>query len=80
MHPGFEMPAVAEPAPGAVIYDQMQMLIHGLVAKGRGVGMDIVAITPMRDINGITAITAGRFMCNLIGKAVRAGYFDKPDK
>ena len=40
-------------------------------------GMDIVEITPNRDINGITAITAGRFICNLIGSAVRAGYFDK---
>jgi agmatinase len=70
------MPAVAGPAPGGVTYDQMRMLIHGLVDKGRVVGMDIVEITPKRDVNGITAITAGRFICNLIGKAVRAGYFD----
>ena len=40
-------------------------------------GMDIVEITPSRDLNGITAITAGRFICNLIGMAVRAGYFDE---
>jgi agmatinase len=39
--------------------------------------MDIVEITPSRDVNGITAITAGRFICNLIGMAVRAGYFDE---
>ncbi len=70
------MPAVAGPAPGGVTYDQMRSLIHGLVDKGRVVGMDIVEITPKRDVNGITAITAGRFICNLIGKAVRAGYFD----
>ncbi|MDH3472472.1 MAG: agmatinase [Rhodospirillales bacterium] len=70
------MPAVAGPAPGGVTYDQMRTLIHGLVDKGRVVGMDIVEITPKRDVNGITAITAGRFICNLIGKAVRAGYFD----
>ena len=49
---------------------------QGLVKKGRMVGMDIVEITPSRDINGITAITAGRFICNLIGSAVRAGYFE----
>jgi agmatinase len=71
------MPAVAGPVPGGVNYDQMRTLIHGLVDKGRVVGMDIVEITPKHDINGITAITAGRFICNLIGKAVRAGYFDK---
>ncbi len=71
------MPAVAGPAPGGVTYPQMRTLIQGLVTKGRVVGMDIVEITPKRDLNGITAITAGRFICNLIGKAVRAGYFDK---
>lgn len=70
------MPAVAGPAPGGVNYAQMRTLIQGLVKKGRVVGMDIVEITPSRDVNGITAITAGRFICNLIGSAVRAGYFE----
>lgn len=70
-------PAVAGPAPGGVNYHQMRTLIHGLVDKGRVVGMDIVEITPKRDINNITSVTAGRLICNLIGKAVRAGYFDK---
>jgi agmatinase len=70
------MPAVAGPAPGGVNYPQMRTLIQGLVKKGNVVGMDIVEITPSRDINGITAVTAGRFISNLIGSAVRAGYFD----
>ena len=51
-------------------------LIHGLVAKGRVVGMDIVEITPKRDVNDITSVTAGRLILNLIGTAVRAGYFE----
>jgi agmatinase len=71
------MPAVAGPAPGGVTYAQMRTLIHGLIEKGRVVGMDIVEITPKRDVNGISAITAGRLIVNLIGKAVRAGYFAK---
>jgi len=71
------MPAVAGPAPGGVNYSQMRKLIQGLVKKGKVLGMDIVEITPRKDINGITAITAGRFICNLIGSAVRAGYFNK---
>jgi len=50
--------------------------VHGLVAKGRVVGMDVVEITPRTDINRITCITAGRLIVNLIGAAVRAGYFD----
>ena len=71
------MPAVAGPAPGGVNYAQMRILIQGLVRKGRVLGMDIVEITPAKDVNGISAITAGRFICNLIGTAVRAGYFKK---
>ena len=71
------MPAVAGPAPGGVNYAQMRILIQGLVKKGRVLGMDIVEITPAKDVNGISAITAGRFICNLIGTAVRAGYFKK---
>ena len=55
----------------------MRTLIQGLVNKGKMLGMDIVEITPKKDVNGIAAITAGRFICNLIGTAVRAGYFKK---
>lgn len=71
------MPAVAGPAPGGVTYLQALQLIHGLVDKGRVVGMDICEITPARDINDITSITAGRLILNLIGKSARAGYFDR---
>jgi agmatinase len=71
------MPAVEGPAPGGVTFHQARQLIHGLVRKGRVVGMDIVEITPRADINRISAITAGRLFLNLIGAAVRAGYFDK---
>ena len=69
------MPAVAAPAPGGVTYHQACKLIHGLAAKGRLAGMDIVEITPKRDLNDITAITAGRLILNLIGAAARADYF-----
>lgn len=68
-------PAVAAPCPGGVTFDQARKLIHGLVRKGRVVGMDVVEITPMHDVNQITCITAGRLIVNLIGMAVRAGYF-----
>jgi agmatinase len=71
-----EMPAVYGPAPGGVTFVQMRKLIHGLVKKGRVVGMDIVEITPKLDVNRITAITAGRLVVNMIGAAVRAGYFE----
>jgi len=40
------------------------------------VGMDIVEIQPEKDVNQISCITAGRLILNLIGTAIRAGYFD----
>ena len=70
-------PAVAAPMPGGVTFLQARKLIHGLVRKGRVVGMDVVEITPRDDVNRITCITAGRLIVNLIGMAVRAGYFDR---
>jgi len=69
--------AVAAPMPGGVTFLEARKLIHGLVKKGRVVGMDVVEITPRADSNKITCITAGRLIVNLIGMAVRAGYFDK---
>ncbi len=71
------MPAVAGPAPGGVTYLQACKLIRGLVNKGKVVGMDMVEITPSRDLNEITSVTASRLMMNLMGWTVRAGYFDK---
>jgi agmatinase len=70
------MPGVMAPAPGGLLYHHMRALIHGLVKKGRVVGMDIVEIAPMYDHNDLTTIACGRFIMNLIGMAVRAGYFE----
>ncbi len=68
-------PGVLAAAPGGLSFHQARKLIHGLVRKGRVVGMDVVEIAPRKDVNNITAITAGRLFVNLIGAAVRAGYF-----
>ena len=69
------MPAVAGPAPGGINFHQAHKIISGLVSKGRVMGMDIVEITPSRDVNDISSLTAGRLIAILIGHAVRAGYF-----
>jgi len=69
------MPAVAGPAPGGLSFAQVRRLIHGLIGKGRLLGMDIVEITPARDLNGISSLTAGQLLLNAMGGAVRAGYF-----
>lgn len=70
------MPAVAFPAPGGLLYHQLRTLIHGLVKKGRIVGMDIVEITPSRDVNDLTAIAAGRVINMLIGALARSGHLE----
>jgi agmatinase len=72
------MPAVDGPAPGGMTFVQARKLIHGLVKKGRVVGMDIVEIQPAKDTaTKLTCVTAGRLIVNLIGATIRAGYFDK---
>ncbi len=65
------MPAVAGPAVGGLLFHQVRRLIHGLAEKGALLGMDIVEITPARDVNGISAITAGQLILNFIGAVVR---------
>jgi len=75
------MPAVDGPAPGGVSFLQARKLIHGLVKKGRVVGMDIVEIQPAKDnASKLTCVTAGRLIVNLIGAVIRAGYFDRKNK
>ena len=71
------MPAVSGSASGTINYYQIRKLIQVLVNKANVFGTDIIKITPSNDINGIEAISARRFICNLIGSAVRARYFNK---
>ena len=71
------MPAVMAPSPGGLLFHQVRALLHGLVQKGRVVGMDVVEIAPSRDVNAITCIAAGRLFTNLVGAMVRAGHLDR---
>lgn len=70
------MPAVMAQTPGGLSWIQIRKLIHGLVKKGRVLGMDLVEIAPMHDVGNITMIHAERLICNFIGACVRAGYYD----
>ncbi len=67
------MPAVLYQAPGGLSWVQMHKLLHGLFAKGRMVGMDIVEIAPSLDVGNTTLAHAERLICNFIGAAARAG-------
>lgn len=70
------MPAVMAQTPGGLDWMQTRKLIHGLVKKGRVLGMDLVEIAPMHDVGNITMVHAERLICNFIGATVRAGYYD----
>lgn len=69
------MPGVISQTPGGLDWFQARALIHGLVKKGRVVGMDLVEIAPSFDVGKTTLIHAERLICNFIGAAVRAGYY-----
>lgn len=65
------MPAVLAQTPGGLNWIQLHKLIHGLVKKGRVVGMDLVEITPSADVGNISMIHAERLLCNFIGAIAR---------
>ena len=69
------MPAVVAQTPGGLDWVQMRTLVHGLVGKGRVLGMDIVEIAPQYDVGNITLVHAERLICNFIGATVRAEYY-----
>lgn len=70
------MPAVVSRTPGGLGWVQTRKLIHGLVNKGRVLGVDLVEIAPLYDVGNMTMVYAERLICNFIGATVRAGYYE----
>jgi agmatinase len=68
------MPAVLAQTPGGLNWIQTRKLIHGLVNKGRVVGIDLVEIAPSNDVGNITMVHAERLITNFIGASIRAGH------
>ena len=71
------MPGVISPTPGGLDWPQLRQLVHGLLAKGPVLGMDIVEIAPGHDVGRLTLVHAERLICNFIGAAIRAGRCDR---
>jgi agmatinase len=69
------MPGVKAPMPGGLSYRQVVDILHGLVSKGNVCGFNLVEFMPEKDINGLTALTAARFVFNMIGALVRSTFF-----
>jgi agmatinase len=76
-----EMPAVMAPTPGGIYFRQLAPLLRAVARRNRIVGMDVVEIAPSFDFaNGLTCITAGRLILNVLsaswseGGALRRGH------
>ncbi|WP_419904928.1 arginase family protein [Kiloniella sp.] len=65
------MPAVVAPTPGGLSYFQTIDLIDAVIKKSKLVGFDMIEFVPSLDPNGISAITAGRILANVVGCLAR---------
>jgi len=66
------MPAVQARSPGGLGYWHVVELLHGLAAKTRLAGFDLVEFMPARDPDGVAALTAARIVCNAIEAIARS--------
>ena len=66
------MPGVMGASPGGLTYWQTLELLHGIAAKARIANFNLVEFMPARDVNGISALTAGRLIANVIGLLARS--------
>lgn len=63
-----EMPAVMAPTPGGLRFHQLAPLLRAVARRNKIVGMDLVEVAPAFDpANGITSVTAGRLVLNVLG-------------
>jgi agmatinase len=69
------MPAVGAPVPGGLLFNEVADILHGVARRVPVVGMSLVELTPARDVNGLSALTATRLILNLIGAVVRSDHF-----
>lgn len=63
-----EAPGVMAPVPGGLRFADLAPFLRTVAARHRIVGLDVVEVAPSFDApNGITGITVGRLIVNLIG-------------
>ncbi len=60
------MPGVLSRVPGGLSYTQAIALIAGLARRGELAGFDLVELSPERDADGVSALTAYRIVANAI--------------
>jgi agmatinase len=65
------VPGVIGPEPGGLSYFNVIDIIDGVAAKARIAGFDVVEFVPVRDVNGIGALTTFRLTAHAIGRISR---------
>lgn len=58
------MPAVLAPTPGGLSYWNVIELLHGMAAKAKFCGFNLVEFAPEKDLDGNAALTAARIVFN----------------
>jgi agmatinase len=66
------MPAVIGPAPGGLTFWQAAGILHGVAARTRIAGFNLVEFMPARDVGGAGARGGARILANVIGLLARS--------
>lgn len=61
------IPAVLVPQPGGLGYLDVVELLHGIAARARIVGFDLVELVPEADVRGLGVLAASRILCVALG-------------
>jgi agmatinase len=73
-------PGVDTPAFGGLTYYEATNLLKGIAARGPVVAVDLVGITPARDLHGHTSLLGARLILNLVGALAHEGRIgERPD-
>src|SRR5262245_1195739 len=73
-------PGVDTPVFGGLSYYEATNLLKGIAARGPVVGLDLVGITPAKDLHDYTSLLGARLILNLVAALAHAGGIgDVPD-
>ncbi len=66
-------PGVETPAFGGLTYFEATNLLKGIAARAPVVGLDLVGISPAKDLHDMTSLLGARLILNLLGALAHAG-------
>ena len=66
-------PGVGTPVPGGLTFREAHLACEVIAETGKLIGMDMVEVNPILDIQNQTAIDAVRFICSALGSRIWGG-------